>query len=241
MPDGNVGGGEDRPPITAGGCPAGPKLRRPGRCGGCRRPLTRQEVPWQRATSRPSSGRATGRKSSRPRCFRSSGSSARARSCARRGDEGAGRGDPDRVDRAGRGARPRRPAAWPHRRDILNRVVRQNYSGAARRGQRAEGGRHRGVHRHRARAGPGVRQEAGLDTDAMLVSQPDTGEQALEIADMLIRSGALDIIVIDSVAALVPKAEIEGEMETATSDSRRGSCPRPCARSPARSARPRPP
>src|SRR5699024_5083238 len=49
-------------------------------------------------------------------------------------------------------------------------------------------------------------------TDALLVSQPDTGEQALEIADMLIRSGALDIVVVDSVAALVPKAEIEGEM-----------------------------
>jgi recombination protein RecA len=52
----------------------------------------------------------------------------------------------------------------------------------------------------------------GVDTDALLVSQPDTGEQALEISDMLIRSGALDILVIDSVAALVPRAEIEGEM-----------------------------
>ncbi|GIG64843.1 recombinase RecA [Phytomonospora endophytica] len=52
----------------------------------------------------------------------------------------------------------------------------------------------------------------GVDTDALLVSQPDTGEQALEITDMLIRSGAIDIIVIDSVAALVPRAEIEGEM-----------------------------
>ncbi|GAB3876705.1 recombinase RecA [Kibdelosporangium lantanae] len=52
----------------------------------------------------------------------------------------------------------------------------------------------------------------GVDTDALLVSQPDTGEQALEIADMLIRSGALDVLVIDSVAALVPRAEIEGEM-----------------------------
>jgi recombination protein RecA len=52
----------------------------------------------------------------------------------------------------------------------------------------------------------------GVDTDNLLISQPDTGEQALEIADMLIRSGALDIIVIDSVAALVPRAEIEGEM-----------------------------
>lgn len=55
-------------------------------------------------------------------------------------------------------------------------------------------------------------RKLGVDTDALLVSQPDTGEQALEIMDMLVRSGALDIIVIDSVAALVPKAEIEGEM-----------------------------
>ena len=52
----------------------------------------------------------------------------------------------------------------------------------------------------------------GVDIDNLLVSQPDTGEQALEIADMLIRSGAIDVIVIDSVAALVPRAEIEGEM-----------------------------
>jgi recombination protein RecA len=52
----------------------------------------------------------------------------------------------------------------------------------------------------------------GVDTNALLVSQPDTGEQALEITDTLIRSGAIDIIVVDSVAALVPKAEIEGEM-----------------------------
>ncbi|MDR0483571.1 MAG: recombinase RecA [Cellulomonadaceae bacterium] len=59
---------------------------------------------------------------------------------------------------------------------------------------------------------PEYAKKLGVDTDALLVSQPDTGEQALEIADMLIRSGALDLIVIDSVAALVPKAEIEGEM-----------------------------
>ncbi len=52
----------------------------------------------------------------------------------------------------------------------------------------------------------------GVDVDELLISQPDTGEQALEIVDMLIRSGALDVIVIDSVAALVPRAEIEGEM-----------------------------
>ncbi|CCH78888.1 Protein recA [Nostocoides japonicum T1-X7] len=59
---------------------------------------------------------------------------------------------------------------------------------------------------------PEYAKNLGVDIDALLVSQPDTGEQALEIADMLIRSGAIDIIVIDSVAALVPRAEIEGEM-----------------------------
>ncbi|QSB13431.1 recombinase RecA [Natronosporangium hydrolyticum] len=59
---------------------------------------------------------------------------------------------------------------------------------------------------------PDYAKAIGVDTDSLLVSQPDTGEQALEIADMLIRSGALDVIVIDSVAALVPRAEIEGEM-----------------------------
>jgi recombination protein RecA len=59
---------------------------------------------------------------------------------------------------------------------------------------------------------PDYAKNLGVDTDSLLVSQPDTGEQALEIADMLIRSGALDILVIDSVAALVPRAEIEGEM-----------------------------
>ncbi|MCT2088284.1 recombinase RecA [Micrococcus terreus] len=59
---------------------------------------------------------------------------------------------------------------------------------------------------------PEYAKRLGVDTDALLVSQPDTGEQALEIMDMLIGSGSLDIIVIDSVAALVPRAEIEGEM-----------------------------
>jgi recombination protein RecA len=59
---------------------------------------------------------------------------------------------------------------------------------------------------------PEYAKSLGVDTDSLLVSQPDTGEQALEIADMLVRSGAIDILVIDSVAALVPRAEIEGEM-----------------------------
>lgn len=59
---------------------------------------------------------------------------------------------------------------------------------------------------------PSYAQKLGVNVDDLLVSQPDTGEQALEIADMLVRSNAVDVIVVDSVAALVPKAEIEGEM-----------------------------
>jgi recombination protein RecA len=59
---------------------------------------------------------------------------------------------------------------------------------------------------------PVYAEKLGVDTDELLVSQPDTGEQALEITDMLVRSGAVDVVVVDSVAALTPKAEIEGEM-----------------------------
>lgn len=59
---------------------------------------------------------------------------------------------------------------------------------------------------------PGYARKIGVNVDELLVSQPDTGEQALEITDMLVRSGAVDMVVVDSVAALTPKAEIEGEM-----------------------------
>ncbi|MEM1081817.1 MAG: recombinase RecA, partial [Pseudomonadota bacterium] len=59
---------------------------------------------------------------------------------------------------------------------------------------------------------PAYAEKLGVDVDNLLVSQPDTGEQALEITDMLVRSGAVDIVVVDSVAALTPRAEIEGEM-----------------------------
>jgi len=59
---------------------------------------------------------------------------------------------------------------------------------------------------------PGYAGKLGVDIDELLVSQPDTGEQALEITDMLVRSGAVDVVVVDSVAALTPKAEIEGDM-----------------------------
>ncbi|MFK8016731.1 MAG: recombinase RecA [Gammaproteobacteria bacterium] len=59
---------------------------------------------------------------------------------------------------------------------------------------------------------PSYAEKLGVDTEDLLVSQPDTGEQALEITDMLVRSGAVDVVIVDSVAALTPKAEIEGEM-----------------------------
>ena len=66
-------------------------------------------------------------------------------------------------------------------------------------------------------------ENLGVNTDDLLVSQPDTGEQALEIRDMIVRSGAVDVVVVDSVAALTPKAEIEGEMGTRTWGFRLGS------------------
>ena len=59
---------------------------------------------------------------------------------------------------------------------------------------------------------PAYARALGVDIDSLLISQPDTGEQALDIAESLVRSGAIDVVVIDSVAALVPKAEIDGEM-----------------------------
>ena len=59
---------------------------------------------------------------------------------------------------------------------------------------------------------PGYARKLGVNVDDLLISQPDAGEQALEIADTLVRSGAIDVLVVDSVAALVPKAELEGEM-----------------------------
>ena len=63
---------------------------------------------------------------------------------------------------------------------------------------------------------PSYARMCGVNTDELYISQPDTGEQAMEICDSLVRSGAVDIIVVDSVAALVPRAEIEGEMGDVT-------------------------
>lgn len=63
---------------------------------------------------------------------------------------------------------------------------------------------------------PGYARKLGVDIDNLLISQPDHGEQALEIAEHLVRSGAVDVVVVDSVAALVPRAEIEGRWGTLT-------------------------
>ena len=120
---------------------------------------------------------------------------------------------PDRLHRARRGARRRRPAARPGRRDLRARspAVRRRWR-CTRWPTPSAPAASRPSSTPSTRSTRNTRKALGVDTDALLVSQPDTGEQALEIADMLIRSGALDVIVIDSVAALVPRAEIEGEM-----------------------------
>ena len=77
---------------------------------------------------------------------------------------------------------------------------------------RPRSGGARWLHRRRARPGPHLARALGVDIDSMLISQPDTGEQGLEICEALVRSGAIDVVVVDSVAALVPRAEIEGDM-----------------------------
>ena len=125
---------------------------------------------------------------------------------------GRDRLDLDGVARARPRARHRRAAARPHRRDLRAGVLGQDDARLPRDRRGAAARRHLRVHRRRARDGPAYAKRIGVDIDNLLVSQPDTGEQALEIAELLIRSGALDVVAIDSVAALTPKAEIEGEM-----------------------------
>jgi recombination protein RecA len=83
-------------------------------------------------------------------------------------------------------------------------------------------GRHRGFHRRRARARSGYAKKLGVDVDNLLVSQPDYGEQALEITSHLVGSGQIDVLVVDSVAALVPKANSKARWATATWACRRG-------------------
>ena len=107
----------------------------------------------------------------------------------------------------------RRASPWPRHRDLRSRVIGQDDTCPSCRGQRPEKGRNRRLHRCCEHALDTVyARKLGVNCDELLVSQPDTGEQALEIVDMLVRSGAIDVMVIDSVAALVPRAEIEGEM-----------------------------
>lgn len=88
---------------------------------------------------------------------------------------------------------------------------------------------------------PEYAKKLGVDIDNLILSQPDNGEQALEIVDMLVRSGALDLIVIDFVAALVPRAEIEGEMGDSHVGLQARLMSQAPERSPARSTSPRPP
>ena len=92
------------------------------------------------------------------------------------------------------------------------------------------------MHRRGARPGPSYARALGVDIDSMLISQPDTGEQGLEICEALVRSGAIDVVVVDSVAALVPRAEIEGDM----GDSHVGLLARPDEPGPAELAAPSP-
>ena len=107
----------------------------------------------------------------------------------------------------------RRRAARPRDRDLRPGVLGQDDAGAAGDRAGAEAGRHGGVRRRRARARRLVRRRSSAcDLEDLLVSQPDNGEQALEIVEVLVRSGSVDVVVVDSVAALVPRAEIEGEM-----------------------------
>ncbi len=103
--------------------------------------------------------------------------------------------------------------ARPHHRDLRPGVLGQDDARLPRHRRGAAPRRDLRLHRRRARDGPGLRAgRIGVNIDDLLVSQPDHGEQALEIAELLIRSGALDVVAVDSVAALTPKAEIEGEM-----------------------------
>ena len=120
--------------------------------------------------------------------------------------------DFDRLGQPRLRARHRRRPARPRHRDLRTGVVGQDDAGAAGDRGGAEARRHGGVRRRRARARRPYAQKLGVDLENLLVSQPDNGEQALEIVEVLVRSGGVDVVVVDSVAALVPRAEIEGEM-----------------------------
>ena len=155
----------------------------------------------------------TARRHSKPHSPRSTASSARARSCA----SAAKIARPSRSSPPARSRSTSRSASADIPRGRIIEIYGPESSGkttltlhAIANAQRA-GGIAAFVDAEHA-LDPEYAKKLGVDIDALLVSQPDTGEQALEIADMLVRSGSIDLIVIDSVAALVPRAEIEGEM-----------------------------
>jgi recombination protein RecA len=108
--------------------------------------------------------------------------------------------------------RHRRSAPRARRGNLRAGIVGQDDLGAAGHCRGSEGRRHGGLRGRRARARRRLCAEARVELDNLLVSQPDNGEQALEIVEVLVRSNSVDVVVVDSVAALVPKAEIEGEM-----------------------------
>jgi protein RecA len=108
--------------------------------------------------------------------------------------------------------RGRRDPAWPDHRDLRPGVVGQDDRLPARDRRGAEARRIAAFIDVEHALDPGYARACGVNVDELLVSQPDTGEQALEITETLIRSGGIDCVVVDSVAALVPRAEIEGEM-----------------------------
>src|SRR6266536_869594 len=196
------------------GCPAGPKLRRPGRCGRCpQAPKPGRESPMA-ANSKPSPERAGDREKSLETALLQIERQFGKGSVMRLGDETR---VPVEVIPTGSIALDVALGLGGLPRGRIVEIYGPESSGktslalhAVANAQKA-GGIAAFIDAEHA-LDPDYAKKLGVDTDALLVSQPDTGEQALEIADMLIRSGAIDIVVIDSVAALVPKAEIEGEM-----------------------------
>jgi hypothetical protein len=143
----------------------------------------------------------------------------------RMGADGAkivGRGDLDGRDQPGRGHRHRRDPAGPDHGDLRSGVERQDDAVSARDRERAAAGGVAAFIDAEHALDIEYARKLGVDVENLLVSQPDTGEQALEIAELLIRSSAVDVVVIDSVAALVPRAEIEGEMGDSHVGCRRG-------------------
>src|SRR4051812_18811355 len=134
----------------------------------------------------------------------------------RRGRPGQGQRDPHRRAVARPRAGHRRRPARADRRGLRPGVLGQDDADLPRPRRGAEARRRVRVRRRRARDDPLYAQKIGVDIDELLVSQPDYGEQALEIADMLVRSGAVDVVAIDSVAALTPRSELEGQMGDTT-------------------------